>query len=386
MKQFWQAIAILAGTTVGAGILGIPYVVSQSGYLLGLIEIIAIGLLMMVINLYVAETALRTPGKHQLTGLAERYLGKKGKIIMTIVTTFGIYGAMLAYLIGQSQVLSSIFGGNPAIYGIVYFAIMAGIIYAGLDLVEKADMFIIFANILLIGVISVLSFSKTNALNLLTFNPSNLLVPYGVILFSYLATISIPELKLALETHHHQIKKAVILGTLIPMIIYILFTTAVVGVVGFDKFSSLSPNERVATIALGKYVPGSIALVANLFAFFAMSTAFISLGLALKDTYHLDHKLKKGLAWGLTAFVPFAIWLVNTFVKELTDFIYTLNVVGVISGGLTGIMVVLMVWKARKIGRREPEFKIGRSRLLGYLLIAIFALGMVYELSRIIFA
>ncbi len=35
-KKLFQAIATLTGTVIGAGFLGIPYVMSKSGFLIGL--------------------------------------------------------------------------------------------------------------------------------------------------------------------------------------------------------------------------------------------------------------------------------------------------------------------------------------------------------------
>lgn len=382
MRHFWQAVAILVGTVVGAGILGIPYVVSQSGYLIGLIELVIIGLLMLATNLYLAEALQRTQGRHHLVKLAEIYLGKIGESLMMLSMIFGIYGALLAYLIGESAVITSLFGGNPATNGLIFFAIVAAIVFVGITLVEKADLFIISANILLIAVIAIAAIFKTDATNLATLSLKNIFIPYGVILFAYLGTSAIPEVKHALEKQPKLLRNAIILGSVIPIAIYLLFTTAVVGVVGADDFNSLSPNERIATIALGKYFPG-LALLANLFALFSMTTAFISLGLALKDTY-VDYNINKTFAWLLVVSVPLAIWLINTFIKELVDFIGVLGIVGIITGGLTGILVILINWRSKISGKRNPEFEIDKTKVLGYILIAAFSIGMIYEIFRII--
>ena len=43
-KKFFSALAVLVGTCVGAGILAIPYVISKSGFAIGLFYLIFIGL------------------------------------------------------------------------------------------------------------------------------------------------------------------------------------------------------------------------------------------------------------------------------------------------------------------------------------------------------
>ena len=102
-KHFLEAIATLTGMVIGAGILGIPYVIAKSGFLTGLIDLVIIGLAILVLNLYVGEIVLRTKEKHQLTGYAKKYLGKWGKRLMMFSMVFGLYGALIAYTIKEGE-------------------------------------------------------------------------------------------------------------------------------------------------------------------------------------------------------------------------------------------------------------------------------------------
>ena len=61
----YEAIATLVGCTIGAGILGIPYVVAKSGFLIGFIDIVLIGLAVMLINLYLGEVVLINVDKYE---------------------------------------------------------------------------------------------------------------------------------------------------------------------------------------------------------------------------------------------------------------------------------------------------------------------------------
>ena len=87
--QLIAAIATLVGTIIGAGILGIPFVVSKAGFLTALPLIVLIGLIFVVVNLCLGEITLRTKGVHQLTGYMEKYLGKSGKFLMMLSMIFG---------------------------------------------------------------------------------------------------------------------------------------------------------------------------------------------------------------------------------------------------------------------------------------------------------
>src|SRR3989344_5504492 len=99
-KSWFTASAILIGTTIGAGFLAIPYAIAKSGFFVGLFYLVFLGLVILYLNLALGEIGLRTQGQHQLTGYAQRYLGKWGKRLMFFSMIFGIYAAILAYLTG----------------------------------------------------------------------------------------------------------------------------------------------------------------------------------------------------------------------------------------------------------------------------------------------
>jgi len=120
-KEGYESIGVLVGTIIGAGVLGIPYVISKAGFLTGLTTIILLGLVILAINLSIGEVVLRTKGKHQLTGYAEKYLGKKGKLLMSLSMILGITGALLAYIVGVGEAFGAIFYTNPFWFSIGFF-------------------------------------------------------------------------------------------------------------------------------------------------------------------------------------------------------------------------------------------------------------------------
>ena len=120
-SKFFPALAVLVGTTIGAGFLGIPYVVSKSGFLPGLAYLILVAVFMMFVKFYLGEITLRTKGNHQLTGYAEMYLGKSGKWLKFFAMIFGIYSALVAYLIAEGESLSYVIFGNLG--SSIYFSI-----------------------------------------------------------------------------------------------------------------------------------------------------------------------------------------------------------------------------------------------------------------------
>ncbi len=117
-----RAIAVLVGTTIGAGIFALPHVIAQAGLAIGLTYLLGLGILNLLLNIIYGEVILCTTGDHQLTGYAQIYLGKKGKALATAAMFFSLYGALLAYLIKIGQFLALIFGlPSPLLFSVLFF-------------------------------------------------------------------------------------------------------------------------------------------------------------------------------------------------------------------------------------------------------------------------
>ncbi|MEW5896379.1 MAG: aromatic amino acid transport family protein [Nanoarchaeota archaeon] len=369
------ATATLMGTIIGAGVLAIPYVVAKSGFLLGLLMILFIGGAFVLLNLSTGEIVLRTKGQHQLTGYVGKYLGPWGKKLMTLSMSLGIYGALTAYLIGEGQVLKALFGGPSIIYSLLFFALVAVIVYRGVKATGKAELIIICLLFVVVFLIGIFSFRQINPANFTTFNPAHFFLPYGVILFAFVGTAAIPELQEELENEKKKMKTALIVGSLIPIVLYIIFTVVVIGLVGLDNFELLQPNERIATVALSAYAHPLLGFLANIFAAFSMLTTFLALGTALTEMYAYDYRLNRKLAFALVMVVPLIIAL-----SGLATFIAILGFIGAVVGGLDGILIVLALWKAKKKGDRKPEYSMKYSHAYGALLVMLFVFGILYKI------
>jgi tyrosine-specific transport protein len=382
-NPYFMAIAMMVGLIVGAGILGIPYVIAKAGFLIGLVIIIVIGLVFLVLNLYMGEIVLRTHGKHQLTGYMEKYLGKYGKLGMMFSMMFGIYGALTAYLIGEGETLRTIFSPiidlPSLVYMILFFIFVTFIMSRGLKEAGRTELITIFIMIGVIILISIFSLPYFQGSNLLEFHPSFVFYPIGVIIFAFISSASVPEVAMLLTKHKKNIKSALMIGSSIPIIIYLVFSFAIVGVIGIENFELLAPNQRIATVALSYYTSPFLGMFANIFAIGAMFTSFIALGLALVQMYMFDYHFKKTTAFILTLGVPLLFAL-----AKISTFIVVLGITGVIAGALDGILIVLAHWKVKQLGKRKPEFSVKKSYLLGTLIMFLFIFGLAQHLYSLV--
>ena len=366
-KRFWATAFTLTGSIIGAGILGLPYVFSQSGFLIGIFWLIFLGAIMMFVNLSLGEVTLRTKKIHQIPGYAGKYLGKWGKRILLLAVMFGIYSALLAYLIGEGQILSKLFFGDVkyAIYfAFGFWAVMTLLLREGLRNLKKVELWGVIVIIgIILGIFIGLS-QNINPNNLNYYDVSNFFLPFGIVLFALLGFTSIPELRIEIKRREKLLKKAIIVGTLIPIILYFIFTLVFVGVLGknISEISTLSFGNTIIVLGI-----------------FTMMTSYFVLSFSLRDIFIYDLEKRRSLAFIFVSISPILIYFFFIFF-DLASFIRILGIGGAISGGITGILILLMNIKAKEKGNRVPEFSIPINWFVIGILSLILIIGIFLEL------
>lgn len=378
-NKLYTAVATMVGYVIGAGILGIPFAVAKSGFITGLISIIVLGVAVLLLNLYLGEIVLRTKQKHQLTGYAEKYLGNTGKWLMVFVMIFGSYGALIAYIIKEGQflnaLLSPLFGGSDIIYSIIFFIAASCLVYAGIKAIAKSELFMVSFILIIVVLLLVTSFSSISLDNISGFNPAGFLIPFGVILFAFNATGAIPEIAIELQRNKKLMKKAIIIGSLIPILIYGLFTALVVGVTGAGTTDG-------AILGVAEKIGGSVLAFGTIFGMLVLATSFIAIGLALKEMYMFDFKVKKTTASFLACFIPLVVFFLIVYLRIHNAFYKVIDITGSIVVPLDAILIVLMARKAKKYGDRKPEYQMNRLGIIGIIMVGLFLLAFFYQIQK----
>lgn len=368
----WEAIFMITGMTIGAGILGLPYVVGQVGLAIGLVYILVLGLVMMSLNLMIGEIAVRTGENLQLPGLAGKYLGGIAKNILSVTVIFAGYGALLAYMIGAGQALSALLGGDSLLWSFFFWSVASFLVWRGLQTVKSAERIFSLSVMMIIAGLSFYILRGFDATIFFHHNFSNIFLPYGVILFALNATPAIAEAHAILPGSQRRFKKAVILGTAIPIVLYMLFVLAVVG-------ASNGSVTEVATVGLGVKFGPAILIFGNIFAVLAMSTAFIGMGMALKQIFIWDYKLPKWVADVLIMIVPIALFAIG-----IRSFVAILEAVGGIFIGIEAIILVLTCYVARKKSDLEiSRYSTASFWLLAWPVLAVFTFATVYSIVKL---
>jgi amino acid permease len=365
MRKLIYAIFTLSGTIIGVGIFSLPFVTLKVGFFSILFYFLFLGVLVTLIHLIFGEIALKTPDYKRLPGFCSFYLGKFGEKIAYLSTIFGTFGAILAYLIAGgeflSQLLSPIFGGGNFFWTIIYFLIGALLIFFGIKVISKIE----FWGLALFFTILIIIFLKERSL----IQPDNLFIgqaefkrnfflPYGPILFSLWGASLIPEIEEMLKDRKDQVKKAILIAMIIPIVVYFFFIYLVLGMTGSNTTES-------ALSGLKNVLPNKFFYSMIFGGIITTLTSFIALGLTLRNVFWYDLKINKNLSFLSACFPPLFLYLIG-----VDKFLPVISFVGSVMLGFDGILILLIY------------LKIQRSKIKGLMVFPLFLvliLGIIYQ-------
>ena len=128
-----SAVALVAGTTIGAGVLALPNVSYEVGFVPASFALVASWLIMCISSLLIAEVSTnlakqdsKFEGKSYLTMISE-VLGEKGGLFATGIYIVLHYALLVAYDAGAGDAFSRALGVN-GVTAITAFASAMGII------------------------------------------------------------------------------------------------------------------------------------------------------------------------------------------------------------------------------------------------------------------
>ncbi|HEX9722214.1 MAG TPA: aromatic amino acid transport family protein [Candidatus Paceibacterota bacterium] len=372
-NRFLLALATLVGTIIGGGIFGLPYVVSKSGILPGLVYFVALGGVVLLLHLMFGEIALRTQAKHRLIGYANIYLGDWAKTVVTFSTVVGVVGALLAYTIIAGDflhlLLSSVVPLSVPAFSLLFWAAASMFIVRGIQAIAKMELFMSIALFVVVGVIFLFAAPHVALDNFVLFDSSALFFPYGVVLFAFMGLAAVPEIAELFKTKKEKrsLDNLIVWSSVICGALYVLFTLFVVGVSG-------SATSTDALSGLIPFLGEKVVLLGAIFGLIAIAASFLVLGNYLKNSLRYDYKMPYGWAVAFTVFTPIMLFLFG-----LREFIVVIGLVGAVIAALEGSVIALIFRKAQKRGDRIPEYQLRFPKPLVLLLVALLVLGAVVE-------
>jgi len=369
-NSFISSLAVFVGTVIGVGIFSLPYVAYKAGFSVAFFYFLVMGGVSLATHFIFGEVAWGTDGVHRFPGYAEKYLGNGWKEISLIIIGLGWMGTLLAYLILGGSFLHSFFspflGGSEVLYSLVFFGLGSYLIYRGIKSVSHVELVLLGLLFFILVLFCVKAWPFLNIENLKPTNLKYLYLPYGVTLFALWGTAIVPEVKEMVGGSHKKLRWVIFTGIIISLLTYLLFTFLVLSISG----SNTTPEAISGFIAT---IGDGVLRLAFIFGAISAFTSFITIGLTLRKSLWYDFGVPPRLAWGITSFIPLALFLFG-----LRQFIEIIGFTGALMLGASGIITVFIY---RKFLIEKFSKKMNSAF---YIIAAVYIVGIVFEILHFI--
>lgn len=376
---------IVAGTTIGAGMLAMPLTSAGIGFGFTVVLLVSLWLLLCFTALLFVEAYQTVDSDAGIGTLAEKYYGAFGRVISTTVLIVFLYAILSAYVSGGSSILAAFLPTiidaetTTKIAGVIFTVVFGSFIVVGTTSVDAVNRVIFATKILAFILVLGLLLPKVTMVHLMAMPIDNALLISAMPIFftSFGFHGSIPSLNKYLGGNVKALRISILVGTAIPLIAYILWQLATHGVLSQTEF--LTILERDPTLnglaEAAHQITGSsiIGVTVRLFSALALITSFlgVALGLfeALEDLLKRVNIIAGRKTLGLLTFLPpmlFAFFYPKGFLTAL-------GYAGQMFAFYAVVLPIAMVWRLRRMNPNLAyRVKGGYASLIIALVIGVF--------------
>ena len=358
---------LFAGTLVGAGILGLPFALSQSGFIGGTIIFIIGTFFAYLTSIYVGTLVYMQDKEASLYSIFRSHLGVNIGYLTLAGILFSSYGAMIAYPLAIGSMFSSLFNMPLWLSASLFIALISFLLTRNPGNSNKFNAIVTTVLVVLLIWVMFKSIPAIESNNYLFFDPIKMFDAWGIIIFAFAGHIVIPTVIYYVKSNIKQGIRVLQIGLFLVAALYFFFFTIAIGVMG----SEVTP---VATIGLGGHVSTTVAFIGQAFAILAIITSAYGIGISLKMTFQDMFKIKSTASIALII-VPILLFDIYFSTMEGDAFIKVLNYAGGIGSALyVGVIPALIVQKLS----RTHHFPLGQKGAI--LCLAFYGLAILYTL------
>jgi tyrosine-specific transport protein len=385
---------LIAGTCVGAGMLGLPVKMAASGIVSTIACFLVVWGIMTLSALAFAEISLGIRHGNNLTSMAQYTLGSGGKIIAWITYVFFFYSLMAAYIAGGSSMTAGFLHLEfnhflpKLLFMMIFITPFMLCVSLGHTAVDKLNKFLILGLKLSFVLLAIkVLFVKGNSDLPLEFSnnhPKFLLATLPLVVTSFGYHLLIPSLKTYVGNDANILKKSILYGGLIPLVIYILWITIIylrIPVWGSEGLVAILNNKGDPLEHLINRLGANdlyVQVLVAAFSFFALTSSLLGVGLALFDFLVDGTKLNASKTSHkiCLSLLTFALPLIFAIAVD-GGFLIALNYAGVFGAILLIIFPALMVWSLRYCKNEASSYKapLGKASLLLLLVFGLMVIG-----------
>lgn len=317
---------IIAGTALGAGMLAIPMVLAQFGWLWGTLMMLFIWMGTTYAALLLLESSIKSGGGMGMNSIARKTLGKGGQLVTNGLLYALLVCLLMAYIIGAGDLVRKVLSGIGVELTMtqsqIAFTLLAGtVVAAGTAVIDKLNrvLFAVMVVMLAVTLMSLVPSMSVDYLMVASSSDKMALVKTSSVLFtSFGFMVVIPSLvSYNQEASHRQLRNMVIFGSLIPLFSYLLWLYAAMGNLSPAQMGTFANvSELIAALGANHSM---ISTVLSVFTGLALLTSFLGVAMALFDQNVDTFKQNKAVTYVMTFIFPLmgALWAADQFLAVL---------------------------------------------------------------------
>lgn len=362
------SIFVVIGTEVGAGILALPILIAHMGLPLGCCIMLVAWCLMTYTALLICEANLASSDGSSFAGMAKELLPPIGRFGVWVSFLLLLYTILVAYISAAGSAFNTTFPIGQHKISLIFVIVLGSFVVMGIKAVDWVNRLLLGTKLLLLIFVCVILLPNVhlNHLTVSFFNSKILLVALPVFVTAFSSHLIIPTLRTYLQSDAKVLSRVIIIGSIIPLILYLIWIIGVLGVIpltGEHSFSQLFAKTHDANVgdilSLMKinlhnevfYSP--VSLFSNI----SVTTSFLGVSLALYhfliDAFRLKRLnlvRKNILAIFLTFLLPlFIVWFFpNIFIKAL----------GYVGLCCSVLLIIIPFFMIKTLRKRNHVFKI----------------------------
>lgn len=326
LSRKFGAAMIISGTCIGAGMLAIPATVASCGFFIGSVLIICIWALMTFTALVLAEVNLKMQDGANFIEMTSETLGPIGVGAVWVCYVLLLYSLVAAYTVGGGSLISTTLGSidinlSEKVTGIIFIFLLGIFIYISTRVVDHVNKLMLTGKLLafFLLIVVLIPHVSTDHLEYQIKNPNFIWAAFPILLTSFGFHHIIPTLRTYVNSNKKSLRQAIILGSSLPLVIYLLWIFSTLGSLPVETSTGILGKQsgEITSVIISHFhgSSGYISMISFLFGFFALATSFLGVALGLFDfnrsTYKISGNLHKHkiLAFIIT-FLPAYVYAV----------------------------------------------------------------------------
>lgn len=390
VSKVMSGTMLIIGTTIGAGILGIPLLTARAGFWPAVAITLFVWFFMVCTGLLYLESTLWMHQDANILSMTKRFLGNGGRLVSGVVYLFLYYCLMVAYFAVGAPIfghfVQSMVGfGEGHLTSCVIFAIVFGTIVSfGLKLIDRVNYILVIAKFIAFAILIGGCFFEVDMSRLLPHDWSQTVFAAPILFSAFGYHNVIPSLTSYYQRNVRVMRLSIFLGTGIPLLIYILWQWLIIGAIPPGAMQAALDQGLPATAALESLTGMSWVVDAGrYFAFFAIITSLLGVAFSLVDFLGDGLNFQRS---GRHRVILTALTFLPPFLLTVWDPTIFVNAIGFAGGFgeafLNGLLPIALVWVGRYWHRLEGEPQLPGNR---WLLVTLFICSVAVMMIQIIF-